>query len=69
MEQQGEPPLEAVPDARLRFAMIWPRLPLEDDVIARVMGLASGQKVINLRMVAKNHLAKALTSKNIGPGG
>jgi len=40
-------------------------LPIEDDVIARVMGLESAQKVINLRMVAKNHLAKALIESGI----
>jgi hypothetical protein len=56
----GGPPLEAVPDSKLRFAVIWNLLPLEDGTIARVMGLESGQKVINLRMVAKTHLAKAL---------
>lgn len=49
------------PDPRLRFAAVWNALPLEDGLIARLMGLDSGQKVINLRMVAKNHLAKALS--------
>jgi hypothetical protein len=46
----------------LRFAVVWNALPLEDALIARLMGLDSGQKVINLRMVAKNHLAKTLAS-------
>lgn len=62
---RGGPPLEAIPDARLRFATIWNLLPIEDDVIARLMGLESGQKVINLRMVAKNHLARALLDTGI----
>ncbi|HLH40344.1 MAG TPA: sigma factor [Bryobacteraceae bacterium] len=48
------------PDPRLRFAAVWNALPLEDGLIARLMGLESAQKVINLRMVAKNHLAKVL---------
>lgn len=62
---RGGPPLEAIPDPRLRFATIWNLLPIEDDIIARVMGLESGQKVINLRMVAKNHLAKTLIETGI----
>jgi hypothetical protein len=57
---RGGPALESVDDPHRRFAVIWDLLPLEDDVIAAVMGLDSGQKVINLRMVAKNHLAKVL---------
>ncbi len=69
IEPKGGPPLDAVPDPRLRFAILWPLLPLEDELIARVMGLDSGQKVINLRMVANNHLAKALAAKKIGAGG
>jgi hypothetical protein len=60
VEARGGPPLASVSDPHRRFAVIWDRLPLEDEVIAAVMGLDSGQKVINLRMVAKNHLAKAL---------
>jgi hypothetical protein len=60
VEAHGGPPLASVSDPHERFAVIWDRLPLEDEVIAAVMGLDSGQKVINLRMVAKNHLAKAL---------
>lgn len=55
--------LEPVADPRHRFPTIWNLLPLDDSLIAQVMGLESGQKVINLRMVAKNHLAKALTEK------
>lgn len=62
---RGGPPLDAIPDPLLRFATIWNLLPLEDEVIARLMGLESGQKVINLRMVAKNHLAKALLESGI----
>jgi hypothetical protein len=60
VEAQGGPPLESIGDPQGRFAVIWDFLPLEDELIAAVMGLDSGQKVINLRMVAKNHLAKAL---------
>ena len=52
--------LESDPDPRLRFAAVWNSLPLEDLLIARLMGLDSAQKVINLRMVAKNHLARSL---------
>jgi hypothetical protein len=66
---RGDPPLDAVPDPLLRFAVLWKHLPLEDDLIARVMGLESSQKVINLRMVAKTHLAKTLAAKKIGAGG
>lgn len=54
---------DAVADPRLRFATLWNALPLDDGLIARVMGLESGQKVINLRMVAKNHLARALAER------
>jgi hypothetical protein len=50
-------------DPRLRFAAIWNALPLEDGLIARLMGLDSSQKVINLRMVAKNHLAQSLVEE------
>ena len=69
IEPKGGPPLDAVPDPKLRFAIVWNHLPLEDQLIARVMGLDSGQKVINLRMVANTHLAKALAAKKIGAGG
>ncbi len=55
--------VETVADPRLRFPTIWNALPLDDGLIAQVMGLESAQKVINLRMVAKNHLARALTEK------
>ncbi len=55
--------LDAPSDKSLRFAAVWNALPLDDGLIAQVMGLESGQKVINLRMVAKNHLAKALIGK------
>jgi hypothetical protein len=48
--------------ADFQFSVVWERLPLEDETIAAVMGLESGQKVINLRAVAKNHLARALTT-------
>jgi hypothetical protein len=60
VEGRGGPALESVDDPHGRFAVIWDLLPLEDGVIAAVMGLDSGQKVINLRMVAKNHLARVL---------
>jgi hypothetical protein len=60
IEARGGPALASVGDPHSRFAVIWNLLPLEDDLIAAVMGLDSGQKVINLRMVAKNHLAKVL---------
>jgi hypothetical protein len=63
------PPLEAVPDPLMRFAVVWKHLPIDDDLIARLMGLESTQKVINLRMVAKTHLAKTLAAKKIGAGG
>jgi hypothetical protein len=70
--QRGGPRLETVTDTRVRFAVIWNLLPLDDVVIARVLGLESTQKVINLRMVAKNHLAKVLVEPGIpkkrGPG-
>ncbi len=62
---KGGPALEAVMDARLRFAVIWNLLPLEDGVIAKVMELDGAQKVINLRMVARTHLAKALIDSGI----
>ena len=64
-----QPPIDAVPDPLMRFAIVWKHLPLDDDLIARVMGLESSQKVINLRMVAKTHLAKTLAAKKIGAGG
>jgi len=60
VEARGGPPLASMGDPHSRFAVIWDLLPLEDELIAAVMGLDSGQKVINLRMVAKNHLAKIL---------
>jgi hypothetical protein len=60
VEGRGGPPLDSVDDPHRRFAVIWEHLPLEDELIAALMGLDSGQKVINLRMVAKNHLAKVL---------
>jgi hypothetical protein len=69
VESRGDPPLLAVPDPMLRFAVVWKHLPLDDGLIARVMGLESSQKVINLRMVARTHLAKALAAKNIGASG
>ncbi|HLX45555.1 MAG TPA: hypothetical protein VKR43_19050 [Bryobacteraceae bacterium] len=62
---RGGPPLDALPDPHLKFAVIWNLLPLDDGVIAKIMGLESGQKVINLRMVAKNHLCKALVDTGI----
>ncbi len=62
---RGGPALEAIPDTHLKFAVIWNLLPLDDVVIAKLMGLDSGQKVINLRMVAKNHLCKALVETGI----
>lgn len=40
--------------------MIWNLLPIADELIAKIMSLESAQKVINLRLVARNHLAKAL---------
>jgi len=65
IERGGGPALEALPDAAMRFGVVWSWLPLEDDLIARVMGLESSQKVINLRLVAKNHLAKVLTARGV----
>ncbi|HTS78555.1 MAG TPA: hypothetical protein VMG40_20260 [Bryobacteraceae bacterium] len=62
---RGGPALETTTDSRVRFAVIWNLLPLDDIVIARLMGLESAQKVINLRMVAKNHLAKVLVESGI----
>jgi hypothetical protein len=63
--ERGGPRLETVTDARVKFAVVWNLLPLDDVVIARVLGLESTQKVINLRMVAKNHLAKVLVEPGI----
>ncbi len=69
---RGGPALETTRDPRLRFAVIWNLLPLDDIVIAKLMELESAQKVINLRMVAKTHLAKVLVEPGIpkksGPG-
>lgn len=62
---KGGPALEAVMDGRHRFAVIWNLLPLEDGLIAKVMELDSAQKVINLRMVARTHLAKTLVDSGI----
>lgn len=62
---RGGPPLESVRDSHLRFAVIWKLLPIEDQVIAKAMGLDSAQKVINLRLVARNHLAKVLVDTGI----
>ena len=62
---KGGPALEAVMDGRLRFAVIWNLLPLEDGVIAKIMELDGAQKVINLRMVARTHLAKTLIDSGI----
>jgi hypothetical protein len=61
---RGGPPLDSLPDSRHRFAVIWNLLPLADEVIAKIMNLESAQKVINLRLVARNHLAKALTDSS-----
>lgn len=62
-----EQELRLAPSTR-RFAAVWNALPLEDGLIARLMGLDSGQKVINLRMVAKNHLAKSLSLEKKSTG-
>jgi hypothetical protein len=62
---KGGPALEALMDSKLRFAVIWNFLPLEDGVIAKVMELDGAQKVINLRMVARTHLAKTLIDSGI----
>jgi hypothetical protein len=62
---KGGPALEAVIDPRLRFAVIWNYLPLEDVLIAKIMELEGAQKVINLRMVARTHLAKTLMDSGI----
>ncbi len=62
---KGGPALEAVMDGRLRFAVIWNLLPLEDGLIAKIMELDGAQKVINLRMVARTHLAKTLIDSGI----
>lgn len=73
VESRGGPALDVVPDAQMRFGVIWNFLPLDDDLIARLMELESSQKVINLRTVAKNHLAKVLiefaASKKSGGAG
>ena len=45
--------------------MIWNFLPLEDVLIAKIMELDGAQKVINLRMVARTHLAKTLVDSGI----
>jgi hypothetical protein len=65
VQGKGGPTLEAVNDPKLRFAVIWNLLPLEDGVIAKIMELEGAQKVINLRMVARTHLAKALIDSGI----
>ena len=62
---RGGPKLDSLPDARHKFAVIWNLLPLADEVIAKIMSLESAQKVINLRLVARNHLAKALMDSGI----
>jgi hypothetical protein len=62
---KGGPALEAVMDSKLRFSVIWNLLPLEDGVIAKIMELDGAQKVINLRMVARTHLAKTLMDSGI----
>jgi hypothetical protein len=65
VQRKGGPALDAVMDPKLRFAVIWNFLPLEDGVIAKVMELEGAQKVINLRMVARTHLAKTLIDSGI----
>lgn len=65
VQAKGGPALEAVMDPKLRFAVIWNLLPLEDGLIAKIMELDGAQKVINLRMVARTHLAKALIDSGI----
>jgi len=65
IRNKGGPALEALMDARLRFAVIWNLLPLEDGIIAKIMELDGAQKVINLRMVARTHLAKTLIDSGI----
>ena len=65
VQAKGGPALEAMLDPKLRFAVIWNLLPLEDGVIAKIMELEGAQKVINLRMVARTHLAKALIDAGI----
>ncbi len=62
IEARGGPPLASVTEAGARFAVLWNFLPLEDGLIARLMSLENAQKVINLRMVAKTHLVKVLSS-------
>ena len=62
---KGGPALETVPEPKMRFAVIWNLLPLEDGLIAKIMELDGAQKVINLRMVARTHLAKALIDSGI----
>jgi hypothetical protein len=65
VQKKGGPALDAVMDPRLRFAVIWNFLPLEDGLIAKIMELDGAQKVINLRMVARTHLAKTLIDSGI----
>ncbi len=65
VQAKGGPALDAVMDPKLRFAVIWNLLPLEDGLIAKIMELDGAQKVINLRMVARTHLAKALIDSGI----
>ena len=65
VQRKGGPALDAVMDPKLRFAVIWNFLPLEDGIIAKVMELDGAQKVINLRMVARTHLAKTLIDSGI----
>jgi hypothetical protein len=62
---KGGPDLDVVLDPKMRFAVIWNLLPLEDGLIAKIMELDGAQKVINLRMVARTHLAKTLIDSGI----
>ena len=65
VQTKGGPALDTLSDPKLRFAVIWHFLPLEDGLIAKIMELEGAQKVINLRMVARTHLAKALIDSGI----
>jgi hypothetical protein len=65
VRSRGGPTLESISDSHLRFAVIWKLLPIEDHIIAKAMGLESAQKVINLRLVARTHLAKVLVDTGI----
>ena len=57
--------LRTAPNPGERFAAIWKEMPLDDDVIARVLDLSDSQKVINLRNEARKKLVTVLGDTGI----